>query len=105
VYDRVYFKRLFFKLPIELFDDIVDSLVRHDGYFRQKCDATGKIGLSPIQKIASAVRELTSGVSSMEHDDKYCMAASTGLEAMKRFCEGFIAVYSPFALRHPLPTM
>jgi hypothetical protein len=100
VYDRVYFKR-FFKLPIELFDDIVDSLVRHDGYFRQKCDAAGKIGLSPIQKIASAVRQLTSGVSSMEHDDKYRMAASTGLEAMKRFCEGIIAVYSPVALRHP----
>ena len=69
----------FFKLPIELFDDIVDSLVRqHDGYFRQKYDAAGKIGLSPIQKIASAVRQLTSGVSSMEHDDKYRMAASTG---------------------------
>jgi hypothetical protein len=84
VYCRVYVKR-FFKLPIiELFHDMVDSLVRHNGCFCQKCDATGKIGLSPIQKIASAVRQLTSDVSSMEHDDKYRMAASTGLEAMKR---------------------
>ena len=100
VYNKHYFKR-FFKLPIELFDDIVEALVINDDYFRQKCDAAGKIGLSPIQKIASAVRQLTSGVSSMEHDDKYRLAASTGLEAMKRTCKGIVAVYSDTALRHP----
>jgi hypothetical protein len=100
VYNKHYFKR-FFKLPIELFDDIVEALVINDDYFRQKCDAAGKIGLSPIQKIASAVRQLTSGVSSMEHDDKYRLAASTGLEAMKRTCKGIVAVYSETALRHP----
>ncbi len=36
----------------------------------------------------SLVRQLTSGVSSMEHDDTYQMRASTGLESsMKRFCK------------------
>ena len=35
VYDEIYFKR-FFKLPIALFDDIVEKLVMHDDYFRQK---------------------------------------------------------------------
>jgi hypothetical protein len=37
----------------------------------------------------------------MKHDDKYCTAASTGLEAMKCFCEGIKAVYLPIALCHP----
>ena len=63
VYDEIYFKR-FFKLPRALFDDIVEKLVGHDDYFRQKFDAAGRLGLSPLQKIASATQQLTSGVSS-----------------------------------------
>ena len=100
VYSAAYFK-LFFKLPIVLFNEILDKVVRHDVYFRQKSDAAGKLGLSPHQKIASAVRQLSSGVSSMEHDDKYRMGASTGLEAMKRFCLAVNEVFSEVALRHP----
>ncbi len=60
----------FFKLPIKLFDEILVRVLQHDNYLRQKKDATGKIGLSAHQKVASALRLLTSGVSSMEHDDK-----------------------------------
>ena len=47
------------------------------------------------------MRQLTSGVSSAEHDDKYRMAASTGLESMKRFCLAIDAIYTETALRHP----
>ena len=100
VYTAAYFK-LFFKLPIALFNEILDKVVRHDDYFRQKPDAARKMGLSPHQKIASAVRQLTSGVSSMEHDDKYRMGASTGLESMKRFCKAVNKIFSSIALRHP----
>jgi hypothetical protein len=100
VYTPHYFK-LFFKLPIKLFDEILVRVRQHDDYFRQKNDATGKIGLSTHQKVASALRLLTSGVSSMEHDDKYRMGASTGLESMKRFCFAVNALYEADALRHP----
>jgi hypothetical protein len=45
-----------FKLPIILFNEILDKVVvRQDNYFRQKSDAAGKFGLSPHQKIATAV--------------------------------------------------
>ena len=100
VYSPSYFK-LFFKLPLTLFNNILAEVVAHDDYFRQKRDATGKLGLTPHQKIASAVRQLTSGVSSIDHDDKYRMGKSTGLEAMKRFCMAVNEVYSEVALRHP----
>lgn len=57
---------------IELFDEMLVRFVRHDYHFRHhKIDAAGKMGLSPHQKIASAFRLLTSGVSSVEHGDKY----------------------------------
>ena len=71
VYSPGYFRR-FLKLPIGLFDKIVEEVVIHDDYFRQKIDAAGgRIGLTPLQKICSALRQLTSGISSNEHDDKY----------------------------------
>ena len=100
IYNATYFKK-FFKMPIGLFDDIVAKVTANDDYFRQKTDAVGKLGLSSLQKVCSAVRQLTSGVSSAEHDDKYRMGASTGLEAMKRFCHSVIEVYGDEALRHP----
>jgi uncharacterized protein (UPF0303 family) len=72
-------------MPIRLFDDIVAKVTANDDYFRQKTDAVGKLGLSSLQKVCSDVRQLTSGVSSAEHDDKYCMGASTGLESHETF--------------------
>ncbi len=62
----------------------------------------GKLGLSSLQKVCSAVSQLTSRVSSAEHNDKYSMGASTGLQAMKRFCHSVIEEYGDEeALRHP----
>jgi Plant transposon protein len=100
VYSATYFK-LFFKLPLALFDEILNRVVLYDSYFLQKEDAARKLGLTPHQKICSAVRQLTSGVSPMEFDDKYRMGASTGMEAMKRYCSAVVAIYSDVALRHP----
>ena len=51
-----------FKLPLALFDEILDKVVLHYSDFVQKRDAAGKLGLTPHQKICSAVRQLTSGV-------------------------------------------
>ena len=56
IYNATYFKK-FFKIPIGLFDDIVTKVIANDDYFRQKTDAVGKMGLSSIQKICSAVRQ------------------------------------------------
>ena len=61
----------------------------------------GKIDSSPLQKICSSVRQLTSGVSPAEHDDRYRMAASTGMKSLKHFCKAINAVYADEALRNP----
>jgi Plant transposon protein len=100
VYNSSFFRK-FFKIPIDLFDAIVLKVVAYDDYFREKKDAAGKMGLSRLQKICSAVRQLTSGVSPAEHDDKYRLAESTAMECMKRFCNAMIAVYADDALRSP----
>ena len=100
MYNAMYFKR-FFKMPIGLFDSIVEDITEHDDYFRQKEDACRRLGLTPIQKICSAVQLLTSGEAANEHDDKYRMAALTDMESMKRFCVAMVEVYGDTVLRHP----
>ncbi|KAH9133333.1 hypothetical protein AeRB84_020468 [Aphanomyces euteiches] len=80
IYDHTYFKK-HFKLPIELFDEIHERAKAHDAYFEQKPDAVGKLVILSLSKIACAIRQLTSGVSPNELDDKYRMAPSTGLES------------------------
>ena len=94
VYNKLYFKK-FFKLPIGLFNEIAEGIALHSPYLMQT------LGFSSLQKVCSAVCLLTAGVSSTEHDDKYCMATTTGTECMKRFCNGVNAIYGGKALRHP----
>ena len=103
VYNVTYFKS-FFKLPIGLFDYIVAKVVAKDRYFLQKKDAVGRLELSELQNNCSAVGQLTSGVSSSQHDDKYRMGSSTGLESLKRFSNSLISVYGKEALPHPTAT-
>jgi hypothetical protein len=64
IYNANYFKK-FFKMPIGLFDDIVAKVTANDDYFRQKTDAVGTLGLSSLQKVCTAIRQLTSGVSQL----------------------------------------
>ena len=58
VYSAAYFK-LFFRIPFALFNEILDKVVLHDSDFVQKSDAARKLGLTPHQKICSAVRQLS----------------------------------------------
>ena len=62
VYNEKYFKK-HFKLPIQLFNKLLDELPQHNEFFTQRPDATGKLGASCRQKVAASMRMLTSGVS------------------------------------------
>jgi hypothetical protein len=80
VFNKHYFKH-FSKLPIELFDDIVEALlVLHDDCF--------------CQSLSRRFGSLHRGVLPIEHNDNYGMATSIGMETMKQLCNGIIVVYS-----------
>jgi hypothetical protein len=70
----------FFKVPIGRINDILTIVTAYNPYSKQKRDAAGRYGLTPLQKMCSSLRQFTSVVCSAEHDDKYRMAASTGME-------------------------
>ncbi|CAJ2673517.1 unnamed protein product [Trifolium pratense] len=56
VYTDVQFRRRF-RMHRHVFLRIVDALGNHDEYFQMRVDATGKMGLSPLQKCTSAIRD------------------------------------------------
>ena len=60
VYPEKHFRRRF-RMSKSLFLRIVAAVETHDDYFRQKPNAAGVLGASPIQKVVAAVRMLTYG--------------------------------------------
>lgn len=90
-----------FRMPRELFDRIVADIVRHDPWFKQKRDCTGKLGLTSLQKICCAVRMIATGNSGDDMDDRYRLAESTAIKSMKRFCNCIVEIYGADALRSP----
>ncbi|CAK8561580.1 unnamed protein product [Lathyrus sativus] len=65
---------------------IVDALGNHDEYFQMKVDATGKMGLSPLQKCTSAIRMLAYPADLV--DEYVRIGESTSIECLEIFVKG-----------------
>jgi ribosomal protein L37E len=80
---------------------IIDRVCARDSYFVQKRDACGFLGLSPHQKITSALRMLCYGVCG-DATDEYCRTSeSTATESLKRSCLAVRAEFEAHHLRRP----
>ena len=100
VYTDQQFRRRF-RMKRDLFLEIVEAVRLKDEYFTQKPDAAGKPGLSPIQKVTAAMRQLAYGVSSDSVDEYIRLADSTAMESLKHFCHAIVAIYGDEYLRAP----
>ncbi|CAL8992242.1 unnamed protein product [Prunus brigantina] len=58
-----------FRMRRELFNRIMEQIVPFDDYFKQKLDATRKLGFSPQVKMAAAMRMLAYGTAADLNDD------------------------------------
>jgi hypothetical protein len=72
----------------------------YDNYFKKKFDATGKEGLSALQKCVAAIRILAYGVPAGAVDEYMCIAESTA-QSLQHFYRAVIDVFGPWYLRHP----
>ncbi|XP_059627569.1 uncharacterized protein LOC132270402 [Cornus florida] len=92
-YPPEYFHRRF-RMRRELFLRILNDVKAYDDYFVQKKDATGRLGLSSIQKMTTIVRILAYGCAA-DHYDKYIkIGESTAIKCLKAFCNAIVAVYA-----------
>lgn len=102
--DPVYSDKLFrrrFRMKRELFLRIVNAVEAHDMYFVQKVDACHQLGLSPLQKVTAAIRQLAYGLASDQVDEYLRIADSTAMECLKRFCKAVIELFEDEYLRSP----
>ncbi|KAA1118879.1 hypothetical protein PGT21_050279 [Puccinia graminis f. sp. tritici] len=100
IYGDYLFRRRF-RMHRPLFLKIVDDVTAHNRYFKRKCDALGRPGLYPVQKITSALRMLAYGGAADLNDEYIRIAESTSLQALNEFCSSVIELYSEEFLRYP----
>ncbi|KAK2647622.1 hypothetical protein Ddye_015111 [Dipteronia dyeriana] len=81
-YTSEHFRRRF-QMDMELFKKILLAIGNYDDYFTQKVDAVGKDGLSPVQKMITAVRMLAYGCPADILDEYVQIGESTAIESLK----------------------
>jgi hypothetical protein len=76
-----------------LFKRIKQAVKNHDNYFKKKCDACGKEGLSAMQKCVAAIRILAYGVPADVVDEYMHIGESTARQSLQHFCRAVIEVF------------
>ncbi|XP_059635752.1 uncharacterized protein LOC132277928 [Cornus florida] len=100
IYLSKYFHRRF-RMRQELFLHILNDVKAYDDYFVQKKDATGRLGLSFIQKMTIVVRILTHGCAADHYDEYIKIGEYTTIKCLKAFCNAIVAVYAEEYMRPP----
>ncbi|XP_010424794.1 PREDICTED: uncharacterized protein LOC104709959 [Camelina sativa] len=102
--DATYSPRLFcrrFRMNKNLFLRIVERLSAEVPYFRQRKDATGRLGLSALQKSTAAIRMMAYGCAADAVDEYLRLADSTAILCLEQFAEGVINLFGDEYLRRP----
>ncbi|XP_065882256.1 uncharacterized protein [Euphorbia lathyris] len=100
VFNEEYFFHRF-RMCRSLFLRIIIVVKDHDGYFQQRRDATGRLGLSMMQKATAVFRILAYGVPADATDEYIKIGESTANESVKRSYRVIVEIFSDQYLREP----
>jgi hypothetical protein len=70
-------------------------------YFSERYDATGRIGLTALQKCTTIVHQLAYAIATDTIDEYLKLEKSTALECLEYFCAGIIECFEAEFLRRP----
>ncbi|XP_076924302.1 uncharacterized protein LOC143586706 [Bidens hawaiensis] len=90
-----------FRMRKPLFLRIVAAVTANDVYFQQRCDATGRKGLSNLQKCTGAMRVLAYGTSTDAQDEYLRISDTVTRDSLLKFIEGVISCFGQEYLRRP----
>ncbi|GJY59863.1 ALP1-like protein [Tanacetum coccineum] len=93
-----------FQMSRTLFTGIVEEVTLHCAFFREKEDCTGKLGISPLMKCTSAIRQLAYGTVPDALDEYLQMGHATSRQSLEHFCRSIIQIFGPEYLRKPTIT-
>ena len=99
IYHEDIFRRRF-RMRKHVFERIMEAL-SSDEYFQQKRDATGRLGMSLIQKCTAAIRVLAYGTPPDLHDECLRMSEQVIRTSVMKFAEGVISNFGKEYLRRP----
>uniref|UniRef100_A0A0D3ARL9 DDE Tnp4 domain-containing protein n=1 Tax=Brassica oleracea var. oleracea TaxID=109376 RepID=A0A0D3ARL9_BRAOL len=100
IYSIQTFRRRF-RMNKGLFIRIVDGLEQFFPFFQQRKDATGRWGLTALQKCTAAIRLLAYGNSADTVDEYLRLGESTALSCLHHFTDGIIQLFGDEYLRRP----
>ncbi|XP_062217726.1 uncharacterized protein LOC133917930 [Phragmites australis] len=90
-----------FRMSRSLFLRTSTAMEHNDPWFRQKRDATGKLGLSPLQKMTIVIRQLAYGVSADAVDEYIWIGGSTAMLVLTKFVQAIVLLFSNEYLNAP----
>ncbi|GJW54929.1 ALP1-like protein [Tanacetum coccineum] len=90
-----------FQMSRSLFTGIVEEVTLQCAFFREKEDCTGKLGISPLIKCTSAIRQLAYGTVPDALDEYLQMGNATSRQCLEYFCTCIILIFGPEFLRKP----
>uniref|UniRef100_A0A0D3BVT6 DDE Tnp4 domain-containing protein n=1 Tax=Brassica oleracea var. oleracea TaxID=109376 RepID=A0A0D3BVT6_BRAOL len=99
-YEAHFFRRRF-RMNKELFMRIVYGLSQNVPFFQQKRDATGRLGLSPLQKCTAAICMIAYGSAADAVDEYLRLGESTTLSCLHHFTDRIILLFGDEYLRRP----
>ncbi|XP_055541663.1 uncharacterized protein LOC129727652 [Wyeomyia smithii] len=101
-YNEEQFRRRF-RMNRGLFTRIVKDVEAANDYFVLRPDATGKLGLTGLQKCTAAKRQLAYGCPADSVDEYTRMSESTARNCLLEFCRTIDNLYGAEYLRSPNP--
>ncbi|XP_019087475.1 PREDICTED: uncharacterized protein LOC104728272 [Camelina sativa] len=99
-YTQDMFRRRF-RMNKQLFIRIVNTIENGVPYFRQRRDATGRLGLSALQKCTAAIHMMVYGCAAYAVDEYLRLAETTAHKCLLHFVEGVINLFGDEYLRRP----
>ncbi|XP_010462805.1 PREDICTED: uncharacterized protein LOC104743414 [Camelina sativa] len=99
-YPPLLFRRRF-RMNKPLFMRITDRLSNEIPYFQQRRDATGRFGLSALQKCTAAIRMMAYGFAADALDEYLRLSETTAIQCLENFVEGVINLFGDEYLRRP----
>uniref|UniRef100_A0A0D3BEL7 DDE Tnp4 domain-containing protein n=1 Tax=Brassica oleracea var. oleracea TaxID=109376 RepID=A0A0D3BEL7_BRAOL len=104
--DATFSSQLFrrrFRMNKELFLRLVHGLSERFPCFQQRRDATGRWGLTALQKCTAAIRLLAYGTAADTVDEYLRLGETTALSCLHNFTDGIIQLFENEYLRRPTP--
>ena len=100
IYPAHKFRRRY-RMSRRVFDRLLHGAIARDRYFVQKPDATGKMGLSPYQKVTAALRMYCYGTAADSVDEYVRIGESTVQESANWLANTIIQEFGGEYLRQP----